>query len=44
MKLPGCSFFDDFVALCHVVPLTGSNLFTYNSGRNIINEIKPNLP
>jgi len=25
--------FYDFVASYHVVPLTGSNLFTYNSGR-----------
>jgi len=30
MKLPGCSFFEDLVALCHAVPLTNSSLFTYN--------------
>jgi hypothetical protein len=29
----GMLLFYDFVALYHVVPLTGSNLFTYNSGR-----------
>jgi len=35
MKLPGHSFFDDFVALYHAVPLTKNIRFTYNSGSNI---------
>jgi hypothetical protein len=30
MELPGGSFFDDFVALCHAVPLTKNIRFTYN--------------
>jgi hypothetical protein len=30
VKLQGCFFFDDLVALCHAVPLTRSSLFTYN--------------
>jgi hypothetical protein len=34
-KSGGMLLFDDFVALCHAVPLTKNNRFAYNLGSNI---------
>jgi hypothetical protein len=39
-KSGGMLLFDDFVALCHAVPLTESNLLTYNFGKEYYKQDK----